>query len=373
MFKRLFVSTASILIAASILSLFSSIGIAQHFQSPNIIIIGWDGTQRDHLNEMIQENEVPNLVALAQEGALVDIDVVNGATDTKAGWAQILTGYFCEKTGVYNNRNYQPIPVRYTIFERLEQYFGSDAIETRAIIGKGGNVGADSSKKIPSKRWQQRMAKQKQIEKKKFGKGGIKSQDIRKENGKRYIITPAEPFFNAKKSMDLFINGLKTNEAVGAQALKSLDECKDKHFLFFIHFAEPDASGHRYGENSQQYTDSIKNDDLWTGIIIDKIKELGIYERTLIYITSDHGFDEGLRSHRYAPYVFLVTNDRKVNRNGTREDIVPTMLKRMGFNLTRIKPKLDGIPLDEPAPDRKALADSPPSVDKKTAKSGKSP
>lgn len=359
MFKGLFILIRFILIAAVILSLFSAIGIAQLSQPPNIIIIGWDGTQRDHLKEMIQRNELPNLMALVREGTLVDIDVINGATDTKAGWAQILTGYFCEKTGVYNNRNYQPIPAGYTLFERVEQYFGTDTIETRAVIGKGGNVGADSSKKIPFKRWQQRMGKQKQIDQKQFGKGGIKKQDIITENGKRFVITPAEPFFNAKKSTDLFINRLKTNEAVGTQAIKSLDECKDQHFLFFIHFAEPDPSGHRYSENSLQYTDAIKSDDLWTGKIIDRIKELGIYERTMIYITSDHGFDEGLQSHRYAPYVFLATNDRLINRNGTREDIAPTVLKRMGLDLSTIEPKLDGIPLDEPAPERKAAEEKP--------------
>jgi len=32
----------------------------------------------------------------------VDVDVTSGATDTKAGWTQILTGYRPEITGVYN-------------------------------------------------------------------------------------------------------------------------------------------------------------------------------------------------------------------------------------------------------------------------------
>ncbi len=90
----------------------------------NIVLVGWDGTQRNHIKEMISRGEAPNLVALASEGGLVDIDVTTGATDTKAGWTQILTGYSPEKTGVFSNSRYQPIPEGYTVFERLETFFG---------------------------------------------------------------------------------------------------------------------------------------------------------------------------------------------------------------------------------------------------------
>ena len=58
----------------------------------NIVLVGWDGAQRDHLKEMIGRGEVPNLMVLAKEGTLVDIDVTTGATDTKAGWSQIRFG-----------------------------------------------------------------------------------------------------------------------------------------------------------------------------------------------------------------------------------------------------------------------------------------
>lgn len=75
---------------------------------------------------------------------------------------------------------------------------------------------------------------------------------------------------------------------------------------------------HGHGENPQEYTDAIKLDDEWTGKIIAKIKDLGLYEKTLIYIVEDHGFDEGKSGHGYAPFVFLATNDKNVNRNGTR-------------------------------------------------------
>ena len=56
---------------------------------------------------------------LIDEGILVEIDI-EGKTDTKAGWSQILSGYYPEVTGVYSNRQYQPIPkpLRHNFYNR---------------------------------------------------------------------------------------------------------------------------------------------------------------------------------------------------------------------------------------------------------------
>lgn len=316
----------------------------------NIVLVGWDGTQRNHLKEMISRGEVPNLVALASEGGLVDIDVTTGATDTKAGWTQILTGYSPEKTGVFSNSRYQPIPEGYTVFERLETFFGPENIVTVAIIGKKGHVDNDPPAKIPFDQWAKTEARQGR--KVPTPKAGLKVNDggqIVEENGVFYVAFPGKPYFNASKHMDLFLNGLGENEKVGTTAIQNLEKYKDKRFFFFIHFAQPDHVGHAYGENSRQYTDGIKSDDEWTGKIVAKLKELGLYDKTLVYITADHGFDEGKTTHSNAPYVFVATDDPKINRNGDRADITPTILKRFGLDLSKIEPPLDGTPLDEPA------------------------
>ncbi|MHC4981671.1 MAG: alkaline phosphatase family protein, partial [Planctomycetota bacterium] len=123
---------------------------------------------------------------------------------------------------------------------------------------------------------------------------------------------------------------------------------------FFVHFAEVDTSGHGHDENSKQYNDALVSNDKWTGKIIDKLKELGLYDKTLVYITADHGFDEGRKSHSNAPFVFLATNDKGVMRNGRRDDVTPTILGRFGLALSEIDPPLDGRTLtkedDRPAP-----------------------
>jgi len=267
----------------------------------NIILIGWDGAQRNHVKESLSRGELPNLKKLSSEGALVAIDIYR-VTDTKAGWTQILTGYEPEVTGVFSNGRYQPIPRGYTVFERLEEFFGARDFVTAAVIGKKANLGAD----------------------------------------------PGEPYYNTKNGMDVFINGLNDDEKVGSKALELLEQYKDKPFFFFIHFAEVDARGHAFGENSKEYDDTLISADGWTGNIVQKLKELNLYDKTLIYITADHGFDEGLQSHTDAPYVFLATNDPMVVRRGQRADITPTILDRFGLDLSKIEPPLDGHPLTRP-------------------------
>jgi len=345
---RTFCQTVSAL-AAAVLSLLAasipSVAVERDETLRNIILIGWDACQRNHLRECIARNEVPNLMKLAREGNLVAVDILE-TTDTKAGWTQILTGYGPEKTGVFSNGIYQPIPVGYTVFERLEKFFGPENIATVAVIGKKGHVDADGPVKIPM---EQILARKKQAaetgkDKPQRPAGG----KVVEEDGKRYWFVPGKPYFHTKDNMDVFINGLIQNENVLATALEYLEKCKDGRMFFFIHFAEPDHLGHAHGENSKEYNDGIISDDECTGKIVAKLKELGLYDKTFIYITADHGFDEGLTSHRDAPYVFLATNDPAVMRRGTRADITPTILKRFGVDLSKIDPTLDGHPLTEP-------------------------
>jgi len=136
--------------------------------------------------------------------------------------------------------------------------------------------------------------------------------------------------------------GLLEDAKVGRRALELLDRYKDKPFFFFVHFAEVDHKGHKFGENSKEYTDAIISGDTWTGRIVQKLKDLGLYQKTLVYVTADHGFDEGQKTHKKAPFVFLGTNDPKVIRNGDRADLAPTIYEQFGVDFTTFTPPLSG-------------------------------
>lgn len=346
-----------------LLLLAATLSFAEDPAPKNILVIGWDGAQRAHVREMLEQGDLPVLKALSEEGRLVDIDVTAGVTDTKAGWVQIFTGYAPEKTGVYSNSRFQAVPANLWVFDRVEKHLGAENIDTVAIIGKKDHIGNDPAQEIPYEKWIKRENRQSKIDQKKPGRGAMQGGQIIEKDGKKVVEIPAKPWNLISPEMDLFVNGLIQNEKVTARALEELEKRKDHRFLFFVHFAEPDHSGHRYGENSSQYSNALRGDDTSTGQLIAKLKELGLYENTLVYVVVDHGFDEGAKGHKYAPYVFLATNDPLVNRDGNRMDIAPTLLKRFGIDLAALDPKLDGIPLDESAPERKAPPTPPAGYD----------
>jgi len=330
-----------------------SIGASDHPQ--NIILFGWDGAQRDHVKECLGRKELPNLQKLIDEGTFVEIEI-EGKTDTKAGWSQILSGYYPEVTGVYNNSQYQPIPKGLSLFERLEAHFGPDKFVTAAVIGKSGNIGTAAPKKTKVTNEGQSSqsgattagTRKAAGNKAKSGEKKLPQGTTIVDNGVRYRVIPGQPFYITKNSMDLFENGLKKDEKVGTRAIEMLEKYKDKPFFFFVHFAEVDQAGHKYGENSKEYNDALISNDLWTGRIIGKVRELGLADKTEFYVTADHGFNEDEKGHSFAPYVFLATNNKKVNRNGRRQDVAPTIMESFGVSLSEFKPALDGVSLTRP-------------------------
>ncbi len=135
MMKKVSLALAAVVLAGLVCPLAAAI---EHPQ--NVILIGWDGAQREHVEQCLVRKELPSLQRLIGQGKYVRIDV-EGTTDTKAGWSQILTGYRPEVTGVYSNGRFQPVPKGLSIFERLENNFGADKFVTVAVIGKKQHCG----------------------------------------------------------------------------------------------------------------------------------------------------------------------------------------------------------------------------------------
>lgn len=60
-------------------------------------------------------------------------------------------------------------------------------------------------------------------------------------------------------------------------------------FFLTIYNPMPDRMAHAYGHESDEYREAIESADFHIGRLVDNLKELGVYERTLIVITPDHG------------------------------------------------------------------------------------
>ena len=301
--KGTVLSTKILFFCAFFLSLYiatSSYALRLNQRPTDVILIGWDGAQLNHVKECLKRGELPNLKKLSSEGSFVSIEVTGHQTQTEPGFAQILTGYKSETSGIRANGDCKVIPEGYTIFERLENHFGHDKFVTVALINKDSrlNCTADNS-----------------------------------------------PYYNAALAANVFRNGLGDDQKVADEAVTLLREYKDKPFFFFLQFSAPDKNGHNFDENSQQYNDALIYCDKLLGEVIRELKSLNIYDRIIVYVTSDHGFTENATGHGYAPYVFMATNDHRKIRGGFQSDIAPTVLDRFGVDLKKVSPPLDGRPL----------------------------
>jgi predicted AlkP superfamily pyrophosphatase or phosphodiesterase len=305
-----------------------------------VLLIGFDGSERTAVINLLKQNKLPHLQSIINEGSYVDILVNEAATETKPGWSQVLTGYSSNVTKVFTNKFYEPIPLGYTIFERLKKEFGSN-YKTFFVTGKTNNTGARGPHKICIN-CRNRFPDTHQ-------KTGWwdETQNAPTKKGVKaiYDSRKGEPYFNALKSIDLYKNSLYEAKHVADEGIKLLQKFQNNNFFGFIHFEEPDEQGHLYFEGSKEYKDSIIEADRNLGRVLKEIKNLKLEKQIKIFVTSDHGFDIGQGSHRNAPYIWMVSNVKILKKSGDRRDFTPTVLKLLGFNLSTIKPALNGNPL----------------------------
>lgn len=71
------------------------------------------------------------------------------------------------------------------------------------------------------------------------------------------------------------------------QAVKYIKEKKPAFFTFYI--GDQDEVGHKYGWGSPEYYKCIQDCDRSVGMIIQALKDAGIFDDTIIVVTSDHG------------------------------------------------------------------------------------
>jgi hypothetical protein len=286
----------------------------------NVLLLGWDGVQRNHLLELISRGKMPNLNGFIQSGRMINITVSDHNTDTKAGWSEILTGYRWWKTGVFsNNYWFHSIPRGYTIPERLENFYGSNRIVTAFITGKLNQMEIQDG----------------------TGTAASGNSWSTYSNQALYANLPSQLDVVSVGNLDQD----RYANTTGPMMIQFIQNNTNNHVFAFFHFSDPDHLGHQYGENSAEYEQGIETCDYWLGQILGTINTLGLAQKTLIYITADHGFDEGGVQHFNAPYVFLATNDNNVCRNGDEVDVAPTIYYGLGLWNQTFMPALDGYPL----------------------------
>lgn len=78
-----------------------------------------------------------------------------------------------------------------------------------------------------------------------------------------------------------------SDSATTAEAIAYLQNKKPD--LLFIHFDQPDGVGHEQGHDIPVYYDQVHKNDMLLGKILQGIKEAGMWDNSIIILSSDHG------------------------------------------------------------------------------------
>ena len=272
----------------------------------NILLISIDTCRADHLSCYgYQRKTTPNIDAIAEQGVLFE-NVVTPVPITLPAHSSMLTGTIPPSHGVHGNYDYRLASTNVTLAEILRE----KGFATGAVVGA---VVMDSQ----------------------FGLDrGFDYYDDRFEG----------------QSDVQYINQRKADE-ISNVGIKWLDDHKDEKFFLFLHYFDPHANyeppepfASRFRRSL--YAGEIAYTDHCIGRVIEKLKKLGLYDSTLLVITSDHGESLGEhleRTHAYfiyqgtvkVPLIFKIPGGpkgKRIEKIAGLIDIVPTICEVVGVS-----------------------------------------
>ena len=267
-------------------------------QVKRVLLISIDTCRADYLSCYgFDRSTTPNIDDLATE-SIVFTNAISPVPITLPAHASMLTGTTPPYHGVHDNVDYRLGPAAVTLAEMLqEKGFTTGAIVSAFVMNS--KLGLDQG------------------------------------------------FATYNDRFTTFRNTLGFSERPGDEttslALQWLDENEDDNFFLFLHYYDPHASydppapfAERFADNL--YAGEIAFSDHCIGQVIDKLKQLDLYDSTLIVVTSDHGEmlgEHGENSHAYfiyqsalrVPLIFKMPGIRSAQVNETVGliDIVPTI------------------------------------------------
>ncbi|MHC4456465.1 MAG: sulfatase-like hydrolase/transferase [Planctomycetota bacterium] len=272
----------------------------------NVLLISIDTCRADYLSCYgYSQKTTPNIDAIAEEGVLFE-NVISPVPITLPAHSSMLTGTIPPYHGVHDNSDYQLDQSNVTLAE---------------ILKHSG-----------------------------FTTGGIISAFvlISKFCIDQGFDTYIDQFEQERKTVGYI------NERIGAEtsrfALNWLDQHKNEKFFLFLHYFDPhrpyippEPFASEFAGNP--YAGEIAYADHCIGLVLSKLKKLGLYDSTLIIITADHGEmlgEHGESDHLYfiyqsaikVPLIFKLPGQRKSKRIEDLVgiiDIVPTVCSLLGI------------------------------------------
>ena len=89
-----------------------------------------------------------------------------------------------------------------------------------------------------------------------------------------------------KNLVDLDVRG-ETDRVTAEAAIEFITN--EKPAFTFIHFDEPDVTGHQIGHDTPKYYEAVEEIDALVGMVLEALEEAGMMDDTVIILISDHG------------------------------------------------------------------------------------
>jgi predicted AlkP superfamily pyrophosphatase or phosphodiesterase len=238
----------SCLVVALLLSVFP--GRAQERTAPIVILISFDGWRWDYM----ARTRVPNLEELALRGVRAEALIPVFPTKTFPNHYTIVTGLYPENHGIVSNVISDPkYPRRFTMSAptaKESRWWGGEPVWVTAIRHK---------LRTAAMFWP----------------------------GSEVAIGGVRPTYWRP-----FDDGVSNAARVG-QVLQwlALPDTTRPSFIT-LYFSDVDDAGHRHGPDSPQVLEAARRVDGALGQLVSGIRKLGLLDRTILVIVSDHGMSQ---------------------------------------------------------------------------------
>lgn len=282
----------------------------------NVVLISIDTCRADHLGcYNYSRNTSPNIDALAAEGVLFN-HAITSVPITLASHSSMITGKIPPSHKVRDNNDYRLDESNTTLAEILhsEGYITAAFVSAFVLDSQFGlNQGFD-----------------------------VYNDNLGDKN----------------KSEGAFTYNERGAEATTPLVESWLNINRNEKFFLFVHYFDPHSpyvmhEGFKYtsipmlSTTKDHYDSEISHTDYYIGKIIKKLKDLGLYDSTLLIITSDHG--EGLGEHGEKSHAYFIYHSTlhvpliikypsgpkglKVGMLAGLIDIVPTVCGSLGISV----------------------------------------
>jgi predicted AlkP superfamily pyrophosphatase or phosphodiesterase len=283
-------------IATTIATISTADPVAAGNASLNLVIV-LDGLRPDS----ITAEETPHLWRLREQG----VNFVNGhsvfPTVTRANATAIATGTYPNRNGMFGNTLYvrQVDPNRAFSNGEHENLLRLDAVTGGAmVLAKSlGEILAERGKTLAvvssgstgsALLGNPRAPKGVGVLVNGYWEPGVRVAFPNAANDAILRRFPAAPRKGGAK--DLFVESVSWTQRVLREYV--LPDLKPDVIVNWV--TEPDHIQHGLGAGSPEARVSIRNNDREIGLLLDRLRELGLADKTNIIVVSDHGFGHGI-------------------------------------------------------------------------------